>query len=462
MPFKQKAFASLLMFATCLFFQKISAQQHLAVSVSNHTLLATDSVQPFWFASGQHGKYTSAGSFANLTDLYLGMNHDEGAFSEFSCSWGINGVAVLSSQNEFFLNRLFASVAWKGWELKAGTFYDPVLYAGLSTTNGNMARSGNSRPVPTIRFSTLGYKKLPFWQNWLSFKFEYDEGFLNDERYVANAHLHHKSLYGKFRLSPSASLTAGFEQYAMWGGKSPVYGQLPDGWNDYWRYVFALPGKNNFPGMDQTNISGNQLGTFQLEFEKQFAEWSMTAYLSHPYEDNSGLNWRNWPDNLMGVFMDLKNERGFVSGLVFEFTNTRQQGIRNSKDTEYDSYYNHGVYRSGFTYQGLPISSPLFYPVNFENDIPVGIQSNRFYSFHAGTKGYLSENFVWKSMLTCVQHLGTYSAPYKKARNIFSGLVDFSWQNPGFPVEIGVSAALDINNQSGKNGGIQLKVAKSW
>lgn len=451
----------ILLFLLTLFPLSNNAQQ-LFISATNQTLIATDSVQPFWFVSNQHGKFSAAGSFANLTDLYLGMNYDESAFTGFSYSWGINGVAVLSSKNEFTLNRLFGAVAWKGWELKAGTFYNPVLYAGLSSTNGNLARSDNSRPVPTIRFSTLGYKKLPFWQNWLSFKFEYDEGFLNDERYVANAHLHHKSLYGKFRLTQTAWFTAGFEHYVMWGGKSPVYGQLPDGWNDYWQYVFALPGNDNFPGMDQTNISGNQLGTFQFEFEKQFAEWSLTAYVSHPFEDNSGLNWRNWPDNLIGVFMDLKNERGRVSDLVFEFSNTRQQGIRDSKDKEYDNYYNHGIYLSGFTYRGLPMSSPLFFPVNIQNDIPMGIQSNRFYSFHTGVKGYLSESFTWKSMLTFVQHLGTYSVPYHEARNVFSGLVDLSWQNPEFPVEIGVSAALDINSQNGKNGGIQLKVAKSW
>lgn len=451
----------ILLFLLTLFPFSNNAQQ-LSISATNQTLLATDSVQPFWFVSGQHGKFAVAGSFANLTDLYLGMDHTENVNKGFSYSWGINGLAVLSSQNEFSLNRLFASVAWKGWELKAGTFYDPVLYAGLSTTNGNLARSGNSRPVPTIRFSTLGYKKLPFWRNWLSFKFEYDEGFLNDERYVANAHLHHKSLYGKFRLTQTAWFTAGFEHYVMWGGTSPVYGQLPDGWNDYWRYVFALPGNDNFPGMDKTNISGNQLGTFQFEFEKHFAEWNVTAYVSHPFEDNSGLNWRNWPDNLIGVFMDLKNEKGFVSNLVFEFTNTRQQSVRDSNDKEYDNYYNHGVYRSGFTYQGLPMSSPLFYPVNIENDTPIGIQSNRFYSFHMGVIGYLPENFAWKSMLTYVQHLGSYSIPYPEARNNFSGLIDLSWQNPEFPFEIGVSAALDINSQNGKNGGIQLKLAKSW
>lgn len=436
--------------------------QKLIISTANHTLFATDSVQPFWFVSSQHGKFAVAGPIANLTDLFIGKDHDENALAGLSASWGINGVAILSSQNDFSLNRLFASIAWKGWELKAGTFYDPVLYEGLSTSNGNMSRSGNAKPVPTIRFSNMGFKKMPFWQDWFSFKAEYDEGWLNDKRYVSHTHLHHKSLYGKFRLSSSSSLTAGFEQYVMWGGNSPVYGQLPDGWNDYWRYVFALPGKNNFPGMDQSNISGNQLGTFQFKFQKQFAEWSLTAYLSHPYEDNSGLNWRNWPDNLMGVFVDMGNEKGFVSNLVFEFTNTRHQGIRDSKDTEYDNYYNHGVYRSGFTYQGLPMSSPLFNPVNFINNISMGFQSNRFFSFHTGVKGNFAENLSWKSMLTFVQHMGTFSAPYSEARNIFSGLVDLSWQHPGFAAEFGISAALDINSRDGKNGGIQLRMAKSW
>jgi hypothetical protein len=448
-------------------------QRPLKLAISNHTLIATDSLQPFWFVSGQHGKFAAAGSFANLTDLYLGMNHDESAFKAFSYSWGVNGVALFSKNNEFNLNRLFASVAWKGWELKTGTFYDPVLYGGLSTTNGNLARSGNSRPVPTIRFSTLGYKKLPFWQNWLSFKFEYDEGFLNDKRFVTNAHLHHKSLYGKFRLTQTVWFTAGLEHYVMWGGTSPIYGQLPDGWDDYWRYVFALPGDDDFLATDQLNSSGNQMGTFQFEFEKQFAGWNLTAYLSHPFEDNSGLNWKNWPDNLLGVYINMKSEKGFITDVVVEYTNTRQQSINDSiyrfdeasgqwKMKEYDNYYNHGIYGSGFTYHQLPLSSPLFYPVNRQQGISMGIQSNRFYSVHTGIKGYLADHLAWKSMLTFVRHLGTYSVPYSETHTIYSGLLEINYKNPEFPVEIGLSTALDIDNDSGKNGGLQIRVAKTW
>jgi len=433
------------------------------ISAKNSSLIATDSVQPFWFTANQHGKVPANSQFLNITDIQLNKDYSEKVYSGFSYICGTELVAALGNENSFQLNRAYAGIAFKGWELKGGLYYDTLRYAGLSTSNGILAQTGNSRPVPGFRFSTYGYKKLPFAKKWFSFRGEYEEGLLNDKRYVEGAHLHHKSLYGLFKLNGTTDFTLGFEHYVMWGGTSPNpnIGRLP-GWEDYWRYVFALPGNEDFPQTDQLNSSGNQLGTFQFELAKRFKPFNLSVYLSHPWEDNSGLNWHNWIDNLIGFYVKIKKERPFVTDVLYEFTNTRQQSIRNSSDKEYDNYYNHGVYASGFTYRQQVMNSPLFFPVQISNGIAMGTRSNRLISHHLGMQGYLSDYLLWKGMFTWIEHLGTYSQPYDPKHKQLSGLIDLAYKNPSFPVDLGVAIAADATNTSGNNLGFQFTISKTW
>jgi len=137
-------------------------QNPFVISVSNTTLAATDSVLPFWFTANQHGKIQSTGSVMNISELTVGQSYNSKPESNFGYTWGGSVIAAFGNTSYYKVNQAFAGFALKGWEIKGGLFYDEIRYAGLSTTNGNLARSQNARPVPTIRFSTLGYKPVPF------------------------------------------------------------------------------------------------------------------------------------------------------------------------------------------------------------------------------------------------------------------------------------------------------------
>ena len=466
-------FLPILFFLFTFSFSK--AQNPIQISVSNTTLAATDSVMPFWFAANQHGKIQLKNSFLNISEIIVEKAYINNAKSRLGTTLGGDFIVAFGNENYYQINRAYAGISFKGWELKGGMFYDEVKYAGLSTSNGNIARSDNARPIPMIRLSTLSFKPVPFVQNWLSFKAEYDEGLLNDERYVDGAHLHHKSLYFKIHTSTLWYFELGFEHYAMWGGTSlnKNIGDLPEGWNAYWHYVFALPGDENFLATDQDNISGNQLGTYQLKYERNFSKMKIAVYASHPWEDNSGLNLHNWPDNLLGIHFDFQNKKALLTDIVYEFTNTRQQGIKDSlyyfdnnsgkwKMREFDGYYNHGIYRSGFTYSQQVMSSPLFFPVAENDGISTGIQSNRFFSHHIGAKGNLSDYLIWRGFLTWIQHYGTYPKPYKISQKQISGFCEIQYSNPDFPVELIISVAADANNVKGNNLGLNFSVVKLW
>jgi len=225
--------------------------------------------------------------------------------------------------------------------------------------------------------------------------------------------------------------------------------------------------------LDQENISGNQLGSYQFEFNKDFSAFNLTFYVSHPWEDNSGLNWHNWPDNILGLHLHVKNEKKWITGVVYEFTNTRQQSVKDSLYTwdestgtwEYhihDYYFNHAVYQSGFTYRQKVMSSPLFFPVTIKEGISGGIESNRFFAHHLGVRGNLSEHIIWKGLLTYVEHLGIYGHQYNPVHKQVSGLFEVEYVNPGFPVELGMAVVADSGNTISNNFGFRFSVAKRW
>jgi len=440
------------------------AQQPIHISAKNSTFASTDCLLPFWFTANRDGKVAAAGSFLNLTDLYIGQLYKTSG-TAVSYTWGVNAVAGFGKTNYYQLNRAYGGISWKGWELTGGRFYDPELYEGLSTTNGNLARSRNVRPHPRLQFATQEYKPVPFLKNRLYFRAEYTEGLLNDNRFVSNARLHHKSFYLKVNPSPAWELEAGLEHFVMWGGTSQVeaIGEMPSGLKAYLQYITGSSGDETFPGTDQLNVAGNQLGTYQFRATKQFTGMEATFYLSHPFEDLSGMNWRNWPDNLLGLHISLNEKDKFITGFVYEYTHTRQQSIRGSWDRqEPDGYFNHGIYQSGFTYHRQVMGSPLFFPVKVHEGISLGIESNMFHAHHLGLKGTFPPHLQWKGMLTSVTHYGQYFTRYNPSRNQLSGLLELLYARPGFPAELGLSVAADAGSSSGRNLGVMVMVAKKF
>jgi len=322
-------------------------QQPIQISLRNSTLVAGDTLLPFWFVANQQGKIENSGSFLNVTDLFIGQDFYL-SDSSLSIFWGGNLVAGLGRENYYQINRAFGGISYKGWELTGGMFYDPVKYAGLSTTHGNFIRSTNARPYPKLRFSTAGYKPVPWVGQWVSFKAEYSEGLLNDNRRVKKARMHHKSFYLSVQPITTWKIKAGLEHVVMWGGTSPDerFGAMPQSFKAYLFYISGRKGDESFPQMDQNNVAGNQLGTFQVEIKKQFTRFNAAFYASHLFEDHSGRNLRNFPDKLLGLHIGLRNKNSFITDFLYEYTNTRHQSIRNETDKEPDSYLYKWLYLS--------------------------------------------------------------------------------------------------------------------
>lgn len=452
---------------------KSFGQSNFQFSASEQVFVSNTSHLPFWLWSNQDGRIDPGTSFLNLTDVSVDGFTPLG--QDARIKYGATITGGLEENSYLQLNRLFTSVDYKGWEISVGNYYEKQILEGLSVTNGNLARSRNYRPYPRIGLATIDFKPLPFFRNWLRFKVVYDEGILNDERYVKHTHLHHKAFY--FQVNPGSgwAIEAGLEHFVMWGGTSrnEQIGKLPSDFGSYIRYITGSNGDSNFPGSDQVNVAGNQYGTYQLQVTKKWDKGHLSFYISHPFEDLSGMNLRNYTDNLIGIHLHRNNPEAFFTDLLYEFTDTRQQGIVdslyvwNEAQDEWcridpDNYYNNGIYQSGVTFHQMAMSSPLFTPININNGISTGFGSNRFVSHHIGMKGMLTTGLYWKTLLTATRYLGTYSTPYVPEKNQLSGLLQFTCKNRKLPFDMQLSFAFDSGTLYENAVGLQFGISKQW
>ncbi len=461
----------LLLFISALFLLMFEStgQTSASFSISNSTLISTSDQMPFWLWANTDGKIEADNSFLNFSEINAACIHFLNDSNLFIKTGADLNYGIGNNSKYFQANQLFTKVNLNNWELIIGMVHNDLYFEGLSTSNGNIAKSRNARPYPKIGIRIADYKPVPFLDKFLSFKGEYDEGILNDNRFVDRTHLHHKSFYLKAELFNNFSIQAGVEHSVMWGGTSQneKIGKLPDNFQAYFKYIKGSQGTEDFPLTDQLNVAGNQYGSYQLLLTQKFEKFEAGLNISHPFEDFSGVNLVNWPDNIIGLTIKLKDQTKFITHFIYEYTNTRQQGIKDSlyswneeeqkwNREHYDNYYNHGIYNSGVTYHQKMMSSPLFKPVRIKDNISRGPESTRFYAHHIGAKGKLLKNIMWKSMITYIHHFGNWGRPYETPNKQISALLNLYYSGEIIPFDIDLTFAGDIANIEPNRLGIQI------
>src|SRR5690606_19693335 len=82
----------------------------------------------------------------------------------------------------------------------------------------------------------------------IGFQASYEEYFADDDRYVEDTRIHHKSAQLIFDKIPNLELSIGLEHFVQWAGISPEFGVLPRCIKDYLRMFSGLEGDNNVGG----------------------------------------------------------------------------------------------------------------------------------------------------------------------------------------------------------------------
>jgi len=173
--------------------------------LSQTTAVSSGEELPFWMTSNQNGIYTLHNSSYMLFQAGLNRSLDRDTLKKWGYTYGANLVYGFAGSSDFQPNEYWLGFRFHQLILKAGAQSDPIIYGGLSSTNGNMYRSRNARPVPGLSLSTNGYIPFLFAKKWFSWRFLYEEGILKDKQYITDAHLHHKNLHFRALLTPSLS-----------------------------------------------------------------------------------------------------------------------------------------------------------------------------------------------------------------------------------------------------------------
>lgn len=426
-----------------------------SIEAQFNSLVGSKDKLPFWLWANQLGKYDSNNS--TIQNFNFAINYDHSFDnSEFNIETKACIDALIGDDSNIQITELYGGINWKFLQIKTGAFAEPKLYDGLSASNGNLAYSRNARPHPKIR---LGFNQfVPIIKNTLSIHGFWEEGLLNDDRYVADTRLHHKALHFRLGAPQNIEVTFGVEHYVMWAGTHPTYGEL-SGWSDYFDYVTGSSGDEDALMTDQINVVGNGYGTYQVGIKKDWNQVKTTFYISHPYDDKSGMELENIKDNLYGLFLSFNKETPLIKSIVLEYYHTLHQSgsyhLKTQPDGSksgrgVDDYYNHGIYQSGVTYHQIAMTSPLFGPIRYEDEISVGFENTRFSGIHIGSSGYLSENFHWRALTTLTNNKGRYKSDettsFDPSRKQFASLVQIYWSKRNFPLNIGCSFAFDHGN----------------
>ena len=440
----------------CLNFTQVFSQNNpLNYSAELNSAISSESTLPFWMTANKFGTVPNSHHSSVYAALFSDFKAPE---SDFSFSYKASFTGYMASKNDFFINELYGSLKFKRVQLDLGRKNDGIKWEGLSSSNGSIIKSTNTRAFPGINLKTDGYLKLPFAKKWLRIKANYAEYLLNDKRVVDGAHLHHKSLYFKSVLSEKFSMITGMDHYVQWGGTSKDGRRFPSSFKDYIRILIGYSGGETALETDQINALGNTVGAylFQLNYIGEKTNWN--AYWSHPFEDRSGRELSNYPDALYGFFMDLKKPESFITHVLAEFTYTKNMSGSTGISGR-DGYFNNGVYNSGWTYFGHTIGSPFFRTKEPIDGITGGVDPNysRFTAYHLGFKGFLSETLQYKTNFSYIHYAGWFENPINEDQ--FSSLIEIYVQPKKFPLEISLGAAADFGSALPNNFGgfLQLR-----
>ncbi len=400
-------------------------------SASLETYLSNPGRQPFYFWTNKLGQVASAerhNSFIHFGAEARYRLPDE----NHSFFAGINTNLRQTANTTYNLPELYGGFETKLFRFTGGLFADSVRMAGLSPSNGNFDITRNAPPHPRLRIGTNNFIRIGSSNFSVAGLFE--EGILEKNRAVPKARLHHKNLFLRVGSPRTVQVAAGLDHLVFWGGDidRDVH---EENLKNYLKAVFS--GSYYIERLGIPNALGNQLGQYQISFAKSFEKITGTFQVTHIFEDGSGTYLANYPDNMYTLLLNFKR-RKLVQNVLLEYVHTKHQSGPSSDPKTgrhlprgADNYFSHSQYKSGYTYKGFIIGTPLFGPLRYTaNEISAGPENNRFEAFHFGISGNLSQPVEYKIMATYSQNYGRYSPKYEKVRNQFYSLAAFTYTFP--------------------------------
>lgn len=431
----------------------ISAQSRLlrpSYDISMSGWYSNNSKAPFWVVSNQYAKNKNE---QNNTNFNLGL-HSSDKLGAFQINYGVEGDARRSSlSTKYWVHEIWSEIQYKKLYLKGGR---KVEYFGIGDSligSGGASWSSNARPMPRVSVGFTDFVDIPYLSNTLSIKGCIEHGWFEYNRYVHSPYLHHKNLFLRINISKNYHFYWGIDHFAQWGGVSSDVkkGKLPATLSDYVKVFVTQSGSSNASlTTENSNKLGNHLGSFYLGFRSSFDDFTVLAYQQTFFEDGSGIGFKrkNRADGIWGLSLSLPKQQ-FIKRFVYEYFNTMwQSGKVDGKNSVVgiggaDTYYNNGIYKSGWTYYGYVIGSPFISsPMLLGNER--GTINDRVIAHYASSMGNICNWFEYRMIISHSRNYGLYSKPFEKVRNQTSFLIEAMRNLPlKMNIKVGLQFALD-------------------
>ncbi|WP_461629824.1 capsule assembly Wzi family protein [Labilibaculum euxinus] len=438
----------------------VFAQKKTNYEIGASSAVGTDNNLPFWLLSNQNGIVPTHGYV--MGDLSLGMNFEENQNESFDFMWKASGLVYTGKESKLMVNHLYGGIRWRFIHFYIGQKSHAQKYDGLSSTNGDLLYSNNSRAYPQYELSVPEWTNVPYTKGFISFKGLLSDGITMDNRYIDNARIHHKNFYLRIFEDYKLSASAGIEHYALWAGTHPVNGNISGSLSKYMK-IFMIEGDDAGSFNNDEYRLGNHIGSYRFDVYYNDDKFSLNAYLQTVFEDGSGKRMNNNPDGLYGIYYkNKKSDNALIQSAVIEYYHTSYQGGSIFQIGDHilggrDNYFNHGEYRSGWTHQGRTIGSPLF--TTGTKDGHVVIANNRFKAVHFGIGGEIF-GLPYKTYFTYSSNYGTYNIPYASKLKQFSGYAEVNVPVKQIPFKIDLACALDRGKLLGDNLGFWIRLSK--
>ena len=448
-----------------------------------------------------------------IADIFLNDNHSSNIFiqqANIDISWRWLTLSIGSKErfSEAKGNsRLFAATPFA--ENKVNRKFSNIYNAQLTElSSGGLIYSGNSRPIPQVRLEVAEYTPVYGTNNWLharghiaygrftddNFQEEFSQG--NDHtRYGKNILYHSKAAFIKIGKPEKFPLEfeGGVELYSQFGGESythkdGLFVSMPSNLSDYFKALIPLSGGSNTPTDEQTNISGNQIGSWHAALTLHTKPVDIRLYGEHMFEDFSQLFFieyqsnkegeKNlihypWKDMLLGITITNKsNFLKFISSVQYEYMGTYDQSGAlyhdpsvnfNEQMDGIDNYYNHGLY-PGWHHWGMGIGNPLIISPVYNKDKSLAFSSNRLISHNIGINGTFGKKHcaAYRIQYTYSENWGTYLNPLSKKGYTTSLLGEITFAPKGSNWAGSLSIGYDDSNFIGNNFGAMITLSRVY
>ncbi len=393
-------------------------------TVSASGLFSTEDTLPFWMVSNNSTQWGAETTFSGFGSVKASYDLTENSSIEAGAAFFYRNEVT----DEFQRRDVYAQFTNNWLRAVAGAKKGETVLGGLSTTNKNILFSQNARPLPGVLLEASKPLRI---SDAIGIDWGIGHYWLNDTRYVDDVLMHYKRLGFNIKFNENHAIKAQIQHYAQWGGTSPDFGELPNGFDTFVDVFFAKETSEIGQDGEIQNAVGNHLGSYLLDYSFRTSVGDFSAYHEHPFEDGSGTALKNFPDGVWGIHFTPSDQKIF-SGILYEYVSTDDQGA-GSQLAGADNYFSNSVYRSGWTYDGYVIGLPfiLIDPTREINSENSPIVSNRAKVHHFGFGGTFKK-IDWIFKTSFAQHLGTYNNPFASKLNITSHFLSVTYTTDSY------------------------------